>query len=214
MIPSEEKYYLEKIATGNQEAFRPIFMKYYPKMKYFITHIVKSEAVAEELSQDTFLKIWENREMLPGLRSFNAYIYRLAKNVSLNYLEHKYVEESYITNYRPPTATNPDEELDTKELEFLIQLTVERMPEQRRKIYRMSRVENMEKEEIAEKLGITKKNRRKPTEPCLERDSTDLITRYSILYVSFLKKNHLRSGENTVLPVIHIKQENYADKNL
>jgi RNA polymerase sigma-70 factor (ECF subfamily) len=157
MMPNEETNNLKKIAVGDHDAFRSIFMKYYPKIKYFIAHIIKSETIAEELSQDIFLRIWENREDMLKIRSFNAYMYRTAKNSALNYLEHKFVEESYIANYSQHMIINPEGELDAKELEFLVQLAVGRMPEQRRKIYIMSRVENLEKEEIAEKLKLTKK---------------------------------------------------------
>jgi RNA polymerase sigma-70 factor (ECF subfamily) len=157
MTQHEDINDLERIAMGDHEAFRSIFMKYFPKTKYFIAHIIKSEMIAEELSQDIFLRVWENRENVFNIRSFNAFIYKTSRNSALNYLKHKFVEESYIANYPQLTSTNPEEELDAKELEFLIQLAVDRMPEQRRKIYIMSHVENLEKEEIAEKLGLTKK---------------------------------------------------------
>ncbi len=115
MIQQEDMNNFERTAMRDHEAFRSIFMK------YFIPHLIKSETIAEELSQDIFLKIWENRERSLNIRSFSAYIYRIAKNTALNYLEHKFVEESYIANYDHSMVTNPEEELDAKELEFLIQ---------------------------------------------------------------------------------------------
>ncbi|MFV0553198.1 MAG: RNA polymerase sigma-70 factor [Mangrovibacterium sp.] len=156
---TDETYCLERIAIGDHAAFDAAFMQYFPKVKYFIANLIKSESIAEELSQDIFLKIWTSREHLPNLRSFNSYVFRMAKNSALNYLEHKYVEESYVANYNSQTANNatPEEELNAKELELLIQLTVDRMPEQRRKIYTMSRVELLEVDKIAELLGITPK---------------------------------------------------------
>lgn len=157
MMPHEDIDNLKKLAWGDHEAFRSIFMKYYPKIKYFITHLIKSEAVAEDLSQDIFLKIWENRESVPNVRSFNAYMYRMAKNSALNYLEHNYVEKSYTDNCNRPVYTDPEEELNAEELLFLIRLAVSRMPKQRRDIFMMSRFDNLEKEEISEKLGLAKK---------------------------------------------------------
>jgi|GEM_PF-6831654 len=87
------------------------------------------------------LKIWENRKKLPDVRSINSYLYRMAKHAALNYLDHKYIEEVYVAGYSQPAGADPEEELEAKELEFLIRLIVERMPEQRRKVYMMSRVE-------------------------------------------------------------------------
>lgn len=159
MTQNEEYIVLEKIASGDHDAFRYVFMTYFPKVKYFITNIVKSDVIAEELAQDIFLKVWTTRESLPELRSFNAYIYKMARNTALNYLDRKYVEEAYLANYTPSpnAATNPVDELEAKELELLVQLTVDQMPEQRRRIYTMSRIENLKNEEIAEKLNLSKK---------------------------------------------------------
>ncbi len=157
MVAYEDIDNLKKIAIGDHEAFRSIFLKYYPKIKYFITHIIKSETIAEELSQDIFLRIWENRENILNIRSFNAYMYRTAKNKALNYLEHKFVEKSYITDYNQPAETNPEEKLNAEELLFLVRLAVSRMPTQRRKIFIMSRIYNIEKGTISEKLGLSKK---------------------------------------------------------
>lgn len=152
-----ESEYIQKIALGDHDAFRYVFMKYFPKMKYFITHIVKSEAVAEELSQDVFEKIWRNRTELSDLRSLSSYLYRMSKNMAINYIEHKYVENTYIQDYKAELDFSIEDELDAKEIKLLIMLEVEKIPEQRKKIFMMSRFENVKNEEIAEKLNISKK---------------------------------------------------------
>ena len=154
----DEYIYLQKLAGGDHEAFRHLFMVYYPKLKAFIGHFVCSETVAEDLSQDIFEKIWINRKSASGLQSFNAYVYRMARNTAINYLEHKTVEEDYILS-RPalPPEIPVEKEIDAKELELLIQLTVEKMPEQRRRIFTMSRVDGLKNMEIAEKLNLSKR---------------------------------------------------------
>jgi RNA polymerase sigma-70 factor (ECF subfamily) len=154
----DEKYIdLEKLALGNQDAFRLLFMKYYPKVKYFITYFVKTEAVAEELSQDIFEYIWLNKEYLADIKSLNAYLFHIAKNKSINYLNHQKIEEDYASSYMDLSEYSIEEELYAKELKLLIQLTVEKMPEQRRRIFEMSRMKNLKNSEIAEKLNISKK---------------------------------------------------------
>lgn len=157
MTDLQEQQYLSQIANGNHDAFRIIFMKYYPKMKYFITQFVKSEAIAEELSQDIFLKIWENREKLVFNTSFSAYLYRMARNSSLNHLERKSVEAKYAETFVATLSDDPENELNAKEMELLIQMAIERMPEQRRTIYRLSRVDGLDQKGIAEKLKIAQK---------------------------------------------------------
>ncbi|MFV0291202.1 MAG: RNA polymerase sigma-70 factor [Mangrovibacterium sp.] len=158
MTRNVDSYKIQQIALGDHDAFHWIFLKYHPRVKLFINQIIKSESIAEELSQDIFLKVWTSREELPNLRSFDAYLFRMSKNTALNYLSHKYVEDSYSTNNQSSAASfSPEEEYYAKELELLIQLTIDRMPDQRRKIYLMSRDENMETVQIAQTLGLTKK---------------------------------------------------------
>ena len=152
-----EKHNIEKIASGDHMAFQDMFMAYFPKMKYFIGHIVKSESVAEEISQDIFMKVWLNREFLPNLKSLNAYLYKMARNMSINYLEHKYVEDTFLSNYKAMHAEDLNDELDARELELLVQLTIDRMPEQRRKVYIMNRMEHLKNDEIAALLSLSKK---------------------------------------------------------
>jgi RNA polymerase sigma-70 factor (ECF subfamily) len=154
----DERVYLEKLAIGDHEAFRYLFMTYYPKLNAFMNQFVGSEAIAEDLSQDVFEKIWLNREYASNLQSFNAYIYRIAKNTAINYLDRKAVEKNYISSYfsfLPEISI--EEEIDAKELELLVQLTIEKMPEQRRRIFTMSRVEGLKNMEIASILNLSKR---------------------------------------------------------
>ena len=153
-----DKYNLTKeIASGKHSAYRELFLTYYPKVKYFIAHFMKSDIVAEDLAQDIFFKIWENHEKLASVQSIDAYIYRMAKNTTLNYIEHQYVEKKYMELYEEDIGQNFEDELYAKETELLVQLTVNNMPPQRKKIYLMSREEGLKNDEIAEQLNISKK---------------------------------------------------------
>jgi RNA polymerase sigma-70 factor (ECF subfamily) len=149
--------YMERLARGDHESFHRLFMQYFPKLKAFIAGLVKSEAIAEELSQDIFVKIWEKRETLTEVQSFNAYIYRMAKNAVLNYFQHEYVKERYIGQFSSDSAIPADELFQAKETELLIQLTVSKMPIQRKKIFELSRKAQLKNEEIARELRLSKK---------------------------------------------------------
>jgi RNA polymerase sigma-70 factor (ECF subfamily) len=153
----EEPIDPEKLTQGDSDSFRQLFMKYYPKVKCFIDYFVKSEAIAEDLSQDVFESVWTNREYLSNIKSLNAWLFCMAKRKSINYLNHKTIEDEYISSRIHLQEYAIEEEIDAKELELLIELTVEKMPEQRRRIFKMSRMKNLKNIEIAEKLNISKK---------------------------------------------------------
>ena len=154
----EETNFAREIASGSHTAYKELFMTYFPKVKSFIVHFVKSEATAEDLAQEVFVRIWENREKLAPVQSVNSYVYRMARNATLNYIEHKQVEKKYMEQYEGDiTDHSIEEELYARETELLVRLTVDSMPSQRKKIYLMSREEGLKNDEIAERLNITKK---------------------------------------------------------
>ncbi len=157
MSTNDELKLAKKLALGDHVAYKELFMKYFPKVKYFIAHLVKSETTAEELAQEIFVKLWEGREKLASVQSCNSYIYRMAKNATLNYMEHKSVEKAYMEQYEGDMGQSIEEELYARETELLVQLTVNNMPPQRKKIYQMSREEGIKNDEIAEQLNISKK---------------------------------------------------------
>jgi len=157
MSKKEEREYIKELSIGDHKAYDYLFIQYYPKVNYFIQHLVKSQEVANDLSQDIFEKIWINRERIDRIESFNSYIFRIAKNSALNYLEHLQIRYKYEDNYQHESKLSIEEEIDTKDLELLVLLIVENMPAQRKKIYKLSREEFLKNKEIADKLNISEK---------------------------------------------------------
>lgn len=153
----KENIDLKEVAFGNPNAFRSFFIKYYPKVKRFIYYFIKSEEIAEDLSQDVFEYIWVNRNRLPGLQSLDAYLFCMAKNKALNYLSRQALENAYAMSCPIVREYSIEEELYAAELEMLILLIIEKMPGQRRRIFEMSRYENLKNQEIADLLHLSKK---------------------------------------------------------
>lgn len=155
---NKKQNFVETFYSGDENAFKAIFLNYFPRVKGFIAHLIKNEAVAEDLSQEIFVNLWELRESLPQIRSFDAYLYRMAKNAVLNHVKRNSYHERYISHeILKQEEFTIEEEVFAKEIELLVELTVSKMPEQRKRIYTMSRLEGLKNEEIAEKLNITKK---------------------------------------------------------
>lgn len=153
----KDALYIKELVSGSHDAFRQLFMSYFPRVKYFIAHLTKSENIAEELAQDVFMKIWERREHLQIAGSFNSYVYRMAKNAALNHLRRKYLEESYLEEYESQAEPTIEGDLYAREMELLEKLTVSRMPRKRRVVYEMSRRDGLTNDEIAHRMGISKK---------------------------------------------------------
>lgn len=149
---------LETLQHGNHAAFETVFIAYYSKVKAFIYSYIKSEAYAEELAEELFVNLWINHRSINTSKSFDAYLHTIARNAAINFLKHKYVEDSYLDNIHQAISPTSEEELIARELGILIDDTVENMPPQRKEIYKLSRNEGLNNEEIAIRLNTTKRN--------------------------------------------------------
>lgn len=147
------------LQSGDHKAFEEVFTAYFDKVKHLLTGLLRSESEAEELAQDIFVKLWMNRESIDPDKAFNTYLYTIARNTAFNYLKHKLVKENFKNSFSgfDAAADSSDEILFAKEISLLMEMTVCKMPVQRRTIYQLSREQGIPNREIAEKLGISKK---------------------------------------------------------
>jgi len=148
----------KQLKEGNPKAFDQIFLAYYSKVRNFIAAIIKSEKDAEDISQDIFEKLWINRAAIDTQKSFNAYIYAIARNAAFNYLKHQNVCKAYVAeNSCHDLDISPEDMMYAKEIGLLIEMAVASMSEQQRRIYQLSRNKGFTNDEISALLNISKK---------------------------------------------------------
>lgn len=149
-----------QIRKGNKLAFSQLFRLYYPKIFSFINQLLKDRLLAEEITQDVFLRLWINREKINLDLSFDSYLFTIAKNIVLNFFKKKKIEQRYIDRTLRNFETSyvdAEEDFYFKDLLSLIEQAVSEMPPQQQKVFRLSREEGLLHAEIAEKLGISKR---------------------------------------------------------
>lgn len=144
-------------ASGDHRAFDQIYLRCFEPVCGFFKMLLRNETVAEELAQELFVKLWENRGSINPELNFKSYLYTVAKSAAFKYLRHKRVVEKY-ENYRGTEVAEmtdaPDENLIAGELQAMIKRALDQMPRQRRQVFEMSRVEKLSNGEIASRLGI------------------------------------------------------------
>lgn len=150
-----------KIKEGDIKIFEKVFRQYYMPLCLYSSGITGRKEVAEEVVQDVFYNIWKNRENIRIRRSVKNYLYGAVRNRSLRYLETRLVSERYLENacQNEQTANepSPQEYLEYKELEYLINITLKKLPKRRMQIFKMHRMEGKKYKEIAERLSISVK---------------------------------------------------------
>ncbi|WP_295935416.1 RNA polymerase sigma-70 factor [uncultured Alistipes sp.] len=156
----EEYIVLRKLREGDTEALDVLYLLYAAKVRDFAFRLLCNRAEAEDITHDIFLKVWEERKSVGNVLSFKSYLFRMTRNAIFNAYKHRQVESKYQAHAvaaEKPTAPGADERVTTEDMLEMIALAVENMPEQRRKVFCMSRYENMSYSDIAEALNISPK---------------------------------------------------------
>jgi RNA polymerase sigma-70 factor (ECF subfamily) len=154
-----DRDHLTRLSKGEIASFDALFVRYYPLVLQFILGFVKNREDARDLSQDIFLKIWLQREKLTEVENLHNYLFQMAKNVVFDFFRKEIATGPMET--APKITIEEEASLDAyveaRDLEMLIDAAVERMPEQRRKVFHMSRYEGLSNDEIAQQLEISKR---------------------------------------------------------
>ena len=142
-----------------KQKFEAYFFDKYGKVKRFALSILKNEEDAEDITQDIFIKIWNQPEIWKTDEYSDSYIFTMTKNHIFNLLRRRLLENKYINNFQQETnqdfTTAFENELYSKELKLLFLMKIDQMPPQRKKIFKMSRIDKSSNQEIADKLELS-----------------------------------------------------------
>jgi len=147
-----------RIKNGDRKAFEELFHSYYVPLCRFAFKDLKDQDEAEEIVQDTYVNFWRRRTEINVEASLKSYLFTAVRNGCLNHLKHEGVVRAHAQHmiHQQDNSSEIDEVV-TEELAARINSAVESMPDQRRRIFRMSRDEGMRYREIADHLQISVK---------------------------------------------------------
>ncbi len=142
-----------------KDDFNRMFDNYKGRIYAYTLAISKSTYVAEEITQEIFIKLWVAREQLDEIKNLDGYIFKIARNLSLNYLRKIAYNEKMSTELIRVAAKDADG-TDTKLNMFvynkLINEAVNSLSPQRKLVYKLSREEELSYDEIALQLKLSK----------------------------------------------------------
>ncbi len=147
---------ISRIIEDDASAYEKVFHEYYSGLCRYALRFVRDPDQAEELVQDTFVKIWQRRKSLSIRHSLKSYLYQSVRNQCLNFLKHQDIVRDFEQT-APIPLHNDSDTVVLSELEALIVKAVNDLPPERQKIFRMSRDEGLRYSEIADQLGISVK---------------------------------------------------------
>lgn len=150
------QHQVKLLQKGNVAAFDSLFEVYSPKLYGFAFKYFRNEADAEELVQEVFVKVWENRQSLKTEYSFKAYLFTIALNQIRKYFNKKAVALRYLEGLQHEPEFS-DQALDEDYESALQKLNsiIEQMPSRRREIFIKTKLEGKSAKEVATELNIS-----------------------------------------------------------
>lgn len=145
---------------NSEPGFEALFKELYAPLHRYACGLIMDDMQAEELVQEVFLKLWQQKDQVNIATNVKAYLYRAVHNNAMNVLNHEKVKAKYQMYMKTRTAQyaeSPSKMLDAKELKEQIARAMNKIPEKCRAIFFLSRQESLSYREIAGQLGISLK---------------------------------------------------------
>jgi RNA polymerase sigma-70 factor (ECF subfamily) len=185
------KELLKQIKAGNMVAFYNIYEKYSKRLFGFVLRYIKQEEDAEEIVQEVFVKVWENRDRIDIYSSFDAYLFTIAYNTTMSLFRKRVHEKKYLEHLKSIQQIGSTEditdEMHFRELSEKVQALLDELTPRQKEIFQLSREEGLTHEEIAKRLGI----------------SVNTVKKHMVNTLSFLR-THLANDLIAGLLIVHL----------
>lgn len=155
---SEELRYLEDLKVGKRDAFDFIYARYSKMLLPKMQRMIKSSEIADELMQDVFLRVWLNKSEIDLEKSFKGWIFTIAQNtiyayyrkLALDIKMQRHLLETFAEFYN-----QTEDYIFNKERLSLLNEAIEKLPAQRKEIFKLCRIEGKSYQEAAEILSLS-----------------------------------------------------------
>ncbi len=158
-MSEETETILRNIQDGNLQEFEKLFKEYYPLLCHYALRFVKDADQAEEIVQELFCQLWENRKALEIHTSIKAYLYKATYFNSLQELRKRGIKNRYVDYFKNHKSeqSQADHFAEENEIYNIVQRTLSNLPSRCGQIFKMSRFEGLKYREIADQLSISVK---------------------------------------------------------
>jgi RNA polymerase sigma-70 factor (ECF subfamily) len=159
-----EKFNLNRIVNelskDKDSSLEELFNYYYPRLFNFSKSFLKIEDGINDIIQEVFVKIWQNRKSIKNTATFNSYIFTITRNLLLNELRSRLKNQNIKEEIRKLSVVSEYsllEQIEYQDLKNKVDNIVNELPERQKEIFILSRIEGLSHKEIAEKLKISTK---------------------------------------------------------
>jgi RNA polymerase sigma-70 factor (ECF subfamily) len=151
---------VKRLIRDDKTALDELYNYYYPKLYVFSKRFLKVEDDINDILQDVFVKLWENRRKIKSVETFNAWIFTITKNTIISYFREKIKLTEFESRVREmATAEGYLTETSTEyeDIKEKVGQLIEQLPEKRKHVFKLSREQGLSNKEIAAEMGISVK---------------------------------------------------------
>lgn len=158
---------IKQLQDGNEKVFEQIVREYWPRMFKFALIYTQNNETSQELVQDTFLVLWNNRAILKDNTNLITYLMVVLRNMCLNLLEQTRIRQLYIEEIDDETIyqranlyvlqDEASQIVESEDLHKAIERALSKLPEKTREVFMLSRYDGLKNQQIAETKNISQK---------------------------------------------------------
>ncbi len=150
---------LPLLREGKESAFKALYERYYTGLYTFLYKFLKSPELTEDITQEIFIKVWDDREKMPQLISVKSYLFTIGKNHAFNFLKRAGIDQvakAEILKHYPASNDTLEGAIHDRDYKRYLETLLETLTPQSREVFKLCRQEGRTYDETAELLGISR----------------------------------------------------------
>ena len=154
---SDTAVLLQRVARGDEMAFRDVYDVYFPRIKAFSMRVLHDQEYAQEVAQEVMLEVWQMGNRLVGIRDFDAFVKTLSKRRTIDLWRRLQLKRTVEREARVGWKEHYEETSELvlfNETKRIIEDVIERLPPQQRTVYQLCQQQGLKYDEAAQQLHI------------------------------------------------------------
>lgn len=150
---------LPLLRDGKDSAFKALYDRYHKSLYGFLYRFLKSPELTEDITQEIFIKLWDDRDKLPQLLSVRSYLFTIGKNHAFNFLKRAGIDQvakAEILKHYPVSNDTLEGAIHDRDYKRYLETLLAMLSPQSREVFRLCRQEGRTYDETAALLGISR----------------------------------------------------------
>ena len=146
-------------AIGNDDytSYNKLFVRYYSRLCCYVYRLLGEKEDAEDVVQDLFFTLWNNRKKIAIGENVSGYLYKMARNLALNHISTQTNYKTVLENREEQLSYYEENPLETEEFRMALYDCINLLPGRCKEVLLLHRVKGLKQKEIADQLSISVK---------------------------------------------------------